>query len=1720
MRKLLLFLLLLCAGLLVLWWIDRPGETPGVEERAPTAPVEGGAAPGGPGLRLGGSAKGTFYDAETKKALFTIESEDSLTESGADLLRGVRLEILDPREGVVQCRLTAASARIRRKESALEYLPDYENLVQLEGVQAEILSGAPLTPLVFHAPTAVVDALDPSVRKVISEGEFTASSPELAATGRGLFCDLDRGVLEIRERGRVELRRSGQTPAVFASTGDGPLQIRREGGPSGPLTLEAWKGAALELMGSRPARLSAQHVTARASSSDDREGWLGIERVEAEENVEWRSGDALFRAQRASATFASGGRLARARLEGLPSAQLVLELTPEVVPELPSPERRGLLVSGASTMEITWEDGFRLAIDGPASVETGDFVMKSGVGGITGWLAEDERSARFSATGGVVVEGGRATLETGSFEVAIRTGEAGRPTTLEGTAAGGASLRGALLDGRAYTLTTPEDLRIERTVAGWRVIEARSVEVSLADPGGFRARADRVHDFDVSNSRFQAEGAIAFENSAGRAGGERLEMISLEPPALRLEGTSESKAFFEGERLRATALAVDVAGGSSRSDPLSVHAQGEVAVGLELAGELAPAGERIEVAADEAFLERSEAPGAVAGERLRTWRVTAEGGVECTMPRGDQSSILRGAHLSFDLRERLAEGSEPVRLGFLLIVEGTVRADVFVEETELVLESGRLEIEASGEGGELSFGQLTASQDVRFQRGRGFGGEAELLTLDADGQGSLQALPFGQVALFGRFPSHELSYRMKAERVDFALPLRGEDEPAERAGRARWIRAIRPELRLAGHRARAEQLLADESSVALSGNVRVLGATPSNVPWTLDASEVVLVGRTPRDVTGGESGDPQAEFAALRASGGIDYRLGDRMRARGERLIFRRATGVLRLEGAPAFFNMPFAEFEAEWVEFDPLLQVLVASGRGRMRSRPPATSALGDAAPQQTEPEWSLEFLSSSMLVELDSLVFVLQEPVFHAAQFDSTLRASWAVFWLDREGMRNLEAQVDLMAGLRQAFEDLRSASKGVRLTRVLGMFRSKELSGLLREVYFEGPVEVLSEGELLARADAIYLDSVSQHGWLSRATVNLLGPFLGQDQERLVVKTDWLRLSSDGSLRADRATVTSCTFDDPHVRVVTGDLRIVPLEGQGKERFRLLLKENRIELYDWLRIPLPTIDVNTDKEFNLLWPTLSVADSARFGTLLGLSFTRPADNVGEVFNKATGHGGQDFDAHYKVDGSYLGSRGGLLDLGLEIESKQSYWFDLFLGLAYDTGDDRGFIRVDDDERDNLRLWLRSQSYFGDGKNAWSFSYTDQSDPAVQSEYYEAQFLRYERSETYGQWRRSSDEYFTQGSVKVRTDGFRTDIEELPSLSAYRGRSPILSLGRLSLIHTGDVQAAYLRRREGSEPRSPFALPTHFEDGLGDRDLLRVDTTQVLELPIPLGWGGLRFVPFVSARATGWSEGADESDSPARFLAEGGARLATNFWKRTGGSLNQIAPFVEYRSELERSDHDGQPVEFDAVEQAVTGDFLRLGARTRLGTTGGRPRFDLDLLGTYAGDRSDDRPDGWLPVEIFSRLDVEPFRQQLEFWYDARLDAENSETVYSLFSVATRFGDSWGLQAGHQFGRAADGSAAGSTLPLDPSRPVLYEAATISALYRWTEKWEFEAREAFSLLEDSELDTRLALRRYGHDIVLEIESSVREGEGSSFGLSFRPRFGYAPPRIGYVPW
>ncbi|MEM7307149.1 MAG: hypothetical protein AAF682_10790, partial [Planctomycetota bacterium] len=301
-----------------------------------------------------------------------------------------------------------------------------------------------------------------------------------------------------------------------------------------------------------------------------------------------------------------------------------------------------------------------------------------------------------------------------------------------------------------------------------------------------------------------------------------------------------------------------------------------------------------------------------------------------------------------------------------------------------------------------------------------------------------------------------------------------------------------------------------------------------------------------------------------------------------------------------------------------------------------------------------------------------------------------------------------------------------------------------------------------------------------------------------------------------------------------------------------------------------------------------------------------------------------------------------------------------------------------------------------------------------------------------------------------------------------------------------------------------SPFGLPEVFADGLGDREVLRFDTTHRLETPFDLGALGLRATPFALLRLTAWDRDIDDEENPLRTLGQLGARLATTIWKRAeGGGVHQIVPYVEARGDVLLNESGGVPVTFDAVEAPVEGKFVDVGVRTRLGAQRNKATLDVDLRATHSSDVAPGQSDGWNEIGVFSRLSFEPMGVPIQVFQDGRYDLKEGDTLYSRVAAGFRPTDVLGFQAAHHRG-------------LDLDRQVLYEAASIAALYTWTEKWEFEGRQTLSLLDDDSLGFRVILRRYGHDLVFEIESSFRRGEGASFGISLRPLFTWKRPEVG----
>jgi hypothetical protein len=1712
-RRLLAFLIPFVAGVALLVWLDDPPKRP--EPSAPTTAETATGASDEAGVVLDGKVYAAGFEpteGAVARRRWVVTSRDSSTVQQRDELLDVVAELFDPPTGDLEAHVEAARGVVQRTGAVTELeMPIPDERIDLEVVTGQLLIGMPIVPLDFSTATLAVDL---ERRLLRTYDRANVDGEGLAAEGRGLEIGLagpDRpGYLRFESEGRVALdHRSGERITL---TSGGQLLVQQNGEPvtadaPRPFTLDAYHQARIETEGEQALELDAERIRIYGHTAPGPEARSALDRVVATGNAVLRTARGEVRDSRIVVTFTADGQPQRAVLDDAPRAMLRLGDDDDATPGTRDAD---LELRHSAGMHIDWEaDGMRFLVIGPCELALGDATLR-GAGDVRGFATLDGLSFTLSAAESIALATTDGELITSGLRVDLTRRDAGTPDEtrrLEARTDNGAEMTGTLADGRAFTMTTTgttvalrQDERLTIPSAGGAVFTVFG-ELDAID---VIATAGRVRDFDPAGPSLVAEDDVTYVGPEGRGHGARLRMDGLE--SVQIDGDRDLAAHWDGLGIVASADRI-------RREGDTLFTSGDVVADYlpTIAGQDAYHVECETLRVDHDL--RRDAGGGWERELL----LRAEGGTRASVITADgeqeiSADLLRARRIELFGSEK---SKDVLASSTGIVAEGAAVGDFEFPGIELHLSGDRLVLDRRQAPGQVAQGVVRAEGNVHFD-GEGsldFAGDAAVFESDLDGNGSVQPEPGGRVTAIGRLPSHDLPFALEADRIDFA---------PERIEARRPIidveRLAAPDAPRGGDlSARAERLVVTPEVLELEGAVEVDGTTPRGRQWRMRAPHVAFRAR--------QSANDDTQLAGIDAWGGVEVEMGDFVRATGDRLIGRALLGSLRLEADPGnvarVIGSPVA-FEAPWIEFDPLLQIVAGTGAGRAL---PAATAGTDQ-----EHAWVVDHLGITTVFEPDSFIFVLQEPALRRTTqlnlldepSELLLRSTWAAFWVSRRGW--LELPDRLETGPRTT-DDLRALRIGQDSQPEQMFFHEllrRSLGDVGREVYFEGPVECHLAGELLSRFDAVYLDIATGHGWLADATLNVPGDLIGLGGSQVRVKADWLRYSSDGSLQSQEATLTPCDQEEPHVRIVTGDFRMRPARSNGKARFNFELHDNRVELYDALRLPLPPIVMAADKEGNPLYDTLRIGNSSRFGSFVEAGVSLDAGVVGEKVNALLGGNPFDYDATYSVRGSWLGSRGGMLDLGLMTSSKDEYWFDLHLGTVFDKGEDRGYVRVYREGHSDIRKWLRARGrYHMDDREWLEVGASVQDDAAVQSEFYEGDFTRYEQDETFLRWRKVDDAWMYDANLKAHVESFRTEIEELPSVGAFRGRTPLAELGGHPLIYTGEARVDMLRRREGDPPLvdhdddpltppipavSPFGFPATFADGLGERDVLRFDTSQRLELPVPLGFGGLRATPFVGARGTFWDEAATGDGSPSRVVAEAGLRLATMLWRpAAGGGVHQLVPFAQVRGDVVSEESGGTPVTFDEVEDPVDGEFIDLGLRGRFDVGAGGAVFDAELRATHATGVTG-RDDGWLPGAVFARLAFEPWQVPLQVWHDARYDLSRGDTQYSLTAVGLQPGDRFEMEAVHRRGDDLLGDT-------------LFNAATLSALFRATEKWELQASQTVDLTDSGRLGSRFVVRRFGHDMIVDLDLAFRAGEGgASFGVSLKPRFGYKPRSIGVL--
>jgi len=1701
LKRLLLFLLFFGAGLAALLYLrkDERAERARLEQAREEAPVPerftelpmGGQK--GAALHLDGALEiiKRAGEGDTLRTEYALKAVDvDFLEGDAYEAKSLDLALHDPVSGRLRMRLKSPSTRMRLSVTGDKPLLAEDEKVHFSNAELTILEGGAIAPLTLRMPQL---AWRPKTNDIDTPDRVQIIGRGLESRSNGLEASWTEQKLKLLREGRVELELEQGAKAILSATGEGVLLLERATPPA-----QAPQGSdAVQLTVSGGSRLELERPNATRLELDGRdlhfvgyrtpEGRFVIVDANARGNVRGRSGEQAFQAdeallgvdtqgflvkaelggnvvledpagrfesQAASFAFGEATRLTKAVLTGSPSGVVELgSYAPKDRPEMASARAR---IRGNGPLELDFTGSNRMVLEGPARVEIEEIGFTlSADERLIGNIDRISKTGRIEAIGGASANWKGSEIYTGSLD--LRYALADARGEVAGAIASGATQAVLRLPGTEEIRVDASDGLEVRSIGGYLTLPlARGVTVRREQGvERFRADAQLVRDLDPKGQTFEAEGDVRFENRIGRGKANRA--VARGPRDHALHGTANNPAHWEAldpntGAIQATAQAVEI-----QAREHSVEANGSVLATVAAVD----AYHRID---SEYLLVERLPDGAVPLAESRNFHLRAERSIRARSESSAQTMALSCQLL--DLQGRLTQTPEAQQWA-----KGSKQTEAPAFERGQVHAEGNVAAEWMGPQGELSL-------------------SGEVFDLDTSKTGSIRAREGGRVRAVGSRIGGKLPYQLDADWILF-------DEKSLEAQNANIAlleskgsddEAMLVELA-------SEKLRIDGQKVQMHGSAHALGRTRTGTRWVIDAGTIDLAGNFER-----REGAPQG-LEAAEAHGDVRVQLGEDLLLTGEHLVG--TNNRLRLDGLPARISDPGTIWESPWIEYDPE-KLMLATGRGQIRARD-----------QRNAAAWSVEYDSLQPFEDQDTTILVLRNPRMKHGLREVT--ANWSLFWIDREEWRQSGGgAIKREVSGAELHVDLPEAPPAERTSddwrKNFEQLRRDPLARIVSEFYLEGEVELVEreardprKSLRRARAAAFYLDLRQEAGWLQEADVIIDLPFRGRGlPQKVRAKADWMRVRSDGSVSADRAVITSCEFDEPHYMIETGRLRIQPSSGGKGWSFEA--RNNALRFgREGAAVPLPTINTPTDEKGNPFFLTNFFAgNSSQFGAsvraTVNLALGTIGFGVGRVFAGALNIPVTELDGRWKFDVGYLGSRGLLLGGGLEFTIRDTLRLDLDYSVIPDGNEDRGLVRVPEDDRDFLRQWFRMRGRRFYGPTEWvdlAFSY--QTDPGVQSEFFQKDYLRYEQKDNYVHYRNAIHDTYWAASAKVLLED-RTDIAELPSGMWFQGRMPIGWLGRNEVLYTGYAQAGYYQRRDGN----PAYYPP-FPDGLGDRDVVRTDTEHRLEMPMSLGKSALQLTPFISGRGTAWSEDAAEDGASARVVAKAGAELSTALWRTyEGGTISTLTPRLGVHGDLAELTSGGDPFYLDSVEDSQTGFFVDAGLRARWWHPRTKQRLDLDLLLVH-GSGQETRPDGLLPLAMLGDFLTFVAEVPVGMTHDMRFDLESGDTVYSRTYLGFRPVETLGVEFGYHQGR-------------DAAMQPLYEAASAALRFKATRKWELEASQTLSLSDDRGLDNKFTVRRLGHDFVVEIDFGFQAGEGSSFGVSFLPNLAYRASSLGLI--
>ena len=1747
MRKLLIFALLLAAGLFALWRMDREGFTfqrepaepqasTDTEAAAPEAAPPDAVTPANPPLgtqdpngeegqnpegnqspafraQIKGPASFNKYDQETGRRLFSFEAKDTQAidaEAFQYRFLGVTVRTYDAVSEEQTAVLVSDAAEGTLDISRTGCLTGLANegLLSMENVTVDVLQGHPLAPLKLTG-----EKID--VRIALGQFQSSGQSPvELIGQGiaaKGWALDMDRasGHVHFLGGGEFDFTLEDGSRAHFVTEKGTPLRLNRvETAGATQFTAHVDGGGTLTLEGDDPWTLEARGLSVLASRVG--QDSLQIDRVDTSGTI---------RAQRGSNVFSgSGAKLVRlADMDGLdlsiqdnPKAAISFE---DSTGQARTVELRGKgpLIVHAESSEGSSEQA-DVEFQNEGSIQFPDMSEPTEVRfeqGLSLWVDPMHGSGTFRAAGNVVMEQGAAWLRTQVLDSIVWSAE---QRTVDVNCEGLTRARLVDAEGAQLDFASERGALINVQGSNWSVPQASGVHTTQVGGAPMEVRAEELRDLDWASRTFQAWGRVTMQNPLGSVQCERME--SQGPDHLTLSGTEEQRVVLE--LLAGSAISKEVLSGTISAleidlTPDRIACTGRVTSDLLLIqGRLNQSAESLLLTLDRSQGTDLSYQVLGTGACIATWQVQGEEQMYLDCERFQlDGTIAQGLVANRGLT------SKPEANPFALEVQGVRSMRWNQDGDPLSLSCGTLT--ASGQVWVGPTEQRVEPETFRADGGVDVVAQGKIRanvsgkTLELEGTPrTLHLTPFEgeSVVVTGLLPELDLTYRLQSKSVTLSEERLLAEEPEFRVGIALFPSGTAGGIQSAESFLRAGRLLVTGQGIVLNEGVFASGTDVAGVPITVRSDSLTLKGDVRRSI--GKNPDLSA-MDRVEIEGGFQVVYGGLARASGREMVVLPSSMLLKGD-SQLRVRVELADLyiETERLEFN-LQEFLVRTTRGVMRGGSDAGA-------------WALDYAALEPIQRNGETMFAITSPLF--SEGTRTANANWAMVWIHPEAWRQRGraalwgeplpeeqpwAPNEVSEGYRpDAMEEL-----------LLGLSKEK-LPHYLRAALLEGNVEASVGGRRLARADSLYVDVDGTKAWLKNAELSRILR-VGKKDHKLRIKSGELVALPTGALQAESATITTCDHDTPHYVIETRDLKLTP---RADQRWRFSAQRNRIAFQGGWGLPMPSIrNVILDERGGFegfendagevtTVDNIVLQNTPRFGTALGTKLAYDIDRFGRILASVFQFDADQVRGKWKIDGAWLSSRGPLLGLGLQLREagrerakREEFWLDLFLRGIPDQGEDRGILRVPKNETDGLRWWASARGRYPFDDRQWiDVVFNHQNDPGVQAEFFQNEYQRFEERDSYVHWRKARDGHYFNARFQWQENDFRTVVEELPSVGAFRGLQELFRVGPVSVNYTASVDAAQLQRREGDTRYEPaFLDAAGVPDGLGDRSVLRADTTHRLEMPLPLGIPGTSLTPFAEARFTAWDEGVIESDAPTRFASYAGARLQSLFTQVSGKSYHTLVPRVSYAQNVDMQRTGGEAVIFDEVERLQGADVTEVGLRSLWRRPDIGRWLDFDVSWQGRSNQENGAPDAQ-ELRFLGGFRTEFGDVPVGIEQDLRQDLENETTLYSRSIFAVRPTEDLLMQLGHQRG-AEEGQGA------------LFETASLDLRYRLNPKWEIGLTNYTSILEGGNLQSQVTLRRFSHDFVLELEVSRFAGEGgTSIGINLAPLLAWKRPRLGIL--